>query len=86
MKYQIMGGGWPIGSWLIPAGTIIDDPDGKAEDKLSGWERLAKGRVPPPDAIALDDEAYAVMVKEYETGRRKTGRRVLRGPKEGDAP
>jgi hypothetical protein len=52
---------------LIPAGTIIN-LDGKAEHQLTEWERLAKGRVPPRDAIARDDETYALMVKHYEIG------------------
>jgi hypothetical protein len=66
MKYQISGGGWPIGQWLVPAGTIID-LDGKADHQLTEWERLAQGRVPPRDAIALDDETYALMVNAHET-------------------
>jgi hypothetical protein len=78
MKYQISGGGWPIGGWLIPAGTIID-LDGKAEHQLTEWERLARGRVPPRDAIALDDEAYALMVKQYEIGPRPVWRVARRG-------
>jgi hypothetical protein len=66
MKYQIRNG-WPIGGVLIPADTIIDLPEGKPEHLLTEWERLAKGRIPPHDAIALDDETYALMVKHYET-------------------
>jgi hypothetical protein len=78
MKYQISGGGWPIGGWLIPAGTIIDS-DGKAEHQLSEWERLAKGRLRPRDAIALDGEAYPLMVKQYEIGPRPVWRVARRG-------
>ncbi len=74
MKYQISGGGWPIGSWLIPAGTIIDNPDTKAEHELTRWERLARGRIPPRDAIALDDETYELMRKQYEIGPRPAWR------------
>jgi hypothetical protein len=50
---------------LIPADTIIN-PEGKAEHELTEWERIAKGRVPPRDAIALDDETFAVMRAAHE--------------------
>jgi hypothetical protein len=56
MKYQIAGGGWPVGARLIEAGTIIDT-------STVEWARLAW--VPPPmDAIALDQVTY-----DYMTGR-----------------
>jgi hypothetical protein len=66
VRYQISGGGWPIGSWLIPAGTIIDLPEGKAEHELTEWERIARGRLPPRDAIALMEETYQAMRAAYE--------------------
>jgi len=66
VRYQVSGGGWPIGSWLIPAGTIIDLPEGRAEHELTEWERIARGRLPPRDAIALTEETYQAMRAGYE--------------------
>jgi hypothetical protein len=63
MRYQITTG-WPIGSWFIPSGTIIDTT--KAEAQRTREETWALGRMPPRDAIALDDETYAAMRKAYE--------------------
>lgn len=79
MRYQISGGGWPIGSWLIPAGTIIDLPEGKAEHELTEWERTARGRLPPRDAVALDEQTYQAMVKQYEIGPKPPWRVHRRG-------
>jgi len=67
VRYQISGGGWPIGSWLIPAGTIIDLPEGK------------RGRLPPRDAVALDEQTYQAMVKQYEIGPKPPWRVHRRG-------
>jgi hypothetical protein len=77
MKYQIMGGGWPIGSWLIPAGTIIDTS--KPEAEMSREERWAGGRLPPRDAIALDEETYQAMRQAYEIGPKPPWRVHRRG-------
>lgn len=79
MRYQIGGGGWPIGAVLIPAGTIIS-LDNKAEHQLTEWERLARGRIPPMDAIALDQEAWEAMAQSYEHHRIITGPDVVRTP------
>jgi hypothetical protein len=70
VRYQISGGGWPIGAVLIPGATIIDLPEGKAEHEMTEWERIAKGRLPPRDAISLDEETYAAMQAAYEFGPR----------------
>ena len=52
MRYQITQHGFPVGDKLIPVGTVIDS---KANDD---WSRLAKGRAPPINALALDQEAW----------------------------
>lgn len=51
MRFQI-NQGWAIGQFLIPASTVIDLV-GKAENELTEFERLARGRVPPIDAICV---------------------------------
>jgi hypothetical protein len=56
MKYQIAGGGWPVGARLIEAGTIIDT-------STLEWASLAW--VPPPmDAIALDQAQVWLRLEE----------------------
>jgi hypothetical protein len=57
-------------------GTIIDTD--KPDHELSREERWALGRIPPRDALALNEQTYQLMVKEYETGRRGNGWRVHR--------
>ena len=73
MRYQISGGGWPIGSWLIPAGTIIDLPEGKAEHELTEWERIARGRLPPRDAVALMSRPIKQWSSNTKSGRSRRG-------------
>jgi hypothetical protein len=63
-QYQIRNG-WPVGQYLIPCTTIIDDPDNKPEHLLSHWERIARGRFPPRDAIPLNVETRQWMVSNY---------------------
>jgi len=48
MRFQILGGGWPVGQFLIPSGTIIDT---NVEDQ---WSTLVKGLRPPLNAMPLD--------------------------------
>jgi hypothetical protein len=58
MKFEIGGAGWPIagGARLIPAGTIVGD----------GGIPLADLPLPlPMDAVALDDEALAMLHQWY---------------------
>ena len=57
MKYQILGGGFPVGQHLIPAGTIIDT------DANDQWSNLAKGRPPPLTAMPLDRLTWEWMQK-----------------------
>jgi hypothetical protein len=61
MKFQLTQHGWPIGQWLIPAGEIIDLD--KSPEQMTGFERLAVGKTPPMNAIALDDDCADAMAK-----------------------
>jgi hypothetical protein len=72
MIYQLVGHGWPVngGATLIPQGTRIDT--GQPE-----WEWLAE-QVPPPNAQALDQNAYDVMIKYYLPNIILTGEGVNR--------
>jgi hypothetical protein len=65
MRYQLVDHGWPIGQWLIPAGTIIDLS--KPDTQLTDFEKLAKGRVPPLNALALDPECVELMRTAYHS-------------------
>jgi hypothetical protein len=67
MRFQITNG-WPIGSWFIPPGTIIDTS--KPDHELTREERWAQGRLPPRDAVALDETTYQAMRAAYEIGPR----------------
>jgi hypothetical protein len=59
MRYQIKGQ-WPVGQTLLAAGTLVDT----AEPEFH-W--LAN-TPPPPDALALDEEAYRFMSEKYPNG------------------
>jgi hypothetical protein len=67
MKVQVTGGGWPVGQWLIPAGTILDAKDWTFNSTPLPW-------LPPPNMMALDQEAFALMSRHYDASR------VLSGP------
>jgi hypothetical protein len=72
MRYLILDQGLPVGQWLIPAGTIID---AAATDM---WSTLMLGRVPPPNAQALDQAAYDAMRLAYDYFRIRSGPGVVR--------
>ena len=61
-RYQICGAGWPVGSWLIPTGTVIDDVSGTDTWSVIIRER---GLLPPPNASALDQETRNQMAQLY---------------------
>jgi hypothetical protein len=63
MRFQITQG-WPIGQFLIPASTIIDIAD-KPDHELGEYERLAGGRIPPRDSLALDADAAVTLWRAY---------------------
>jgi hypothetical protein len=56
MKYQIQGGGWPCGQWLIPDGTIIDGFE---------WNGIKLPKGLPPNCRALDQEAADYLAATY---------------------
>jgi hypothetical protein len=72
MKFQLMRHGWPVGQWFIPEGTIID---ASSNDE---WSRLARGRTPPSNAIALDQEAADAMLRRYPKEQMHVGPGVIR--------
>jgi hypothetical protein len=55
MRYQIFGPGWPVGQHLVPTGTVVDT-------SVDEW---AIGLTPPPNCMALDDEAQQVLSQVY---------------------
>lgn len=63
MKYQLAQHGWPIGQFLIPVGTIIDLT--KDPEQMNDWEKLAQGKLPPLNALALDDDCANAMEQGY---------------------
>jgi hypothetical protein len=74
MKFQV-NTGWPVGQFLIPASTIIDIGD-KPEHELSEYERLARGRIPPLDAVALDADAAIAIWRAYPFHRDRLYRQL----------
>ena len=59
-RYQVTEQGWPVGPYVIPAGTVLDTADWE-------WKGLALPRPPPIDAVmCLDQAAYDEMVEHYE--------------------
>jgi hypothetical protein len=49
MKYRVGSSGFPVGQWLIPAGTLIDT------DAADQWSTLCRGLSPPVDAVGRRD-------------------------------
>ncbi|MFZ2079911.1 MAG: hypothetical protein WAV38_25345 [Xanthobacteraceae bacterium] len=62
MRYMICGMGWPVGSWLIPTGSVIDDVSG-----TDTWSTVVRerGLIPPPNSTALDEETRSQMAQLY---------------------
>jgi hypothetical protein len=68
-RYQITGAGWPVGQWLIPTGTVIDDVSG-----TDTWSVIVRERgLPPPVNASLLDQStydtYDQMVQSYSARR-----------------
>jgi hypothetical protein len=57
MRFQVVHA-WPVASYVVPAGQIIDRASG------DGWSQFAQ-HIPPPDAIALDSGAAALLATTY---------------------
>jgi hypothetical protein len=71
LRFQLLGP-WPVGQFCIPSGEIID---GAGE---GDWNRLAQGRVPPIECVALDQEAYDLLVLHHGYWAIRTGPGVRR--------
>jgi hypothetical protein len=72
MRYAIGAGGWPVGQYLIPAGTLIDTSATDDWSRLAAsinsrgdpWDRVI-GHTPPMNAVALDQAAWNAMASAY---------------------
>jgi len=71
MIYQLQAN-WPVGAAVIPSGTVINTA--RSDD----WSVLARGRMPPADAIVLDEEAYRALLKLYPAEKIRTGGGIIR--------
>jgi hypothetical protein len=65
MKFAVGTGGWPIGQFCVPTGTIIDTSSMDPGMTTLLAKALAPGKVPPMNSQALDQETYAAMVAAY---------------------
>jgi hypothetical protein len=74
VRFQV-NQGWPIGQTLIPAATVIDIGD-KPEHELSEFERLARGKIPPLDATALDYDSALTLWRAYPEHRHRLRRNL----------
>lgn len=82
MKFRVQGQPWPLGDQLIPSGTVIDmslpvartGSATPAEIATHNHSRAVaahfgeKAVAPPPNASALDAEAYDALAKLYGAG------------------
>jgi hypothetical protein len=63
MRYRIGAGGWPIGQYLIPASTEID------ESQNDLWSDIARGHAVPLNITPLDSEAEAALAVQQRRQR-----------------
>jgi hypothetical protein len=59
-RYQVLGGGWSVGQYLIPPGTILEYKDGKAD-----WNGIPLPSKLPIDLMALDYEAEDLLKSQH---------------------
>ena len=64
MKFQLVGHGWPIGQYLIPAGTIIDTAD-PGDPWRWAWQSCLPDKPPPVNALPFDQETYNLLAQVY---------------------
>ena len=58
MKFFMHRHGWSCGAFLVPEGTTLDRTDWTIHGMPLPWP-------PPPNALALDQEAYDEMLRYY---------------------
>jgi hypothetical protein len=75
MKFRVERQGWVIGQFVIPPTTLIDTHEGTDD-----WSKLARGHVPPPNAYALDQEAYDALRTNYPSHQIFGGPGVVQRP------
>jgi hypothetical protein len=65
-RFQLDGSGWPVGQFLIPAGTVID-----TDAKSDGWSLMCseRGLLPPVTCQPLDAATYELMCGLYGSWR-----------------
>lgn len=59
MRFEMMTA-WPVGQWLVPAGTVIAIVDGKAD-----WNGIPLPLPMPLTAKALDQDAADALGRWY---------------------
>jgi hypothetical protein len=60
VKFQVRGGGWSVGQWLVPAGVCVD-----TADPSWAWLRGAGQIAPPPEFTPLDAATRLAMVAAF---------------------
>jgi hypothetical protein len=76
MRFQV-GNGWVIGAVCIPASVIINLAPDKREEDHTEFEKLARGRLPPPiDSCALDWDCAVTMWRAYDGLRHRLHRHL----------
>jgi hypothetical protein len=69
-RWMVSGGGWFVGQFLIPPGTVLDSTNWVAFGLPLPW-------LPPIDAMPLDQEAWDIS-RRYYSG--ESARWVIPGP------
>jgi hypothetical protein len=64
MHFRIERQPWIIGQWTVPPGTEINSA------KPDQWTEIVRGKVPPLNAVALDQECFDLMWAAYQWGGR----------------
>jgi hypothetical protein len=59
MRFQLLGE-WPVGQYAIPASTVIEVIDGRAN-----WQGHKLPMPVPINALALDAKAYEALCAAY---------------------
>ena len=73
MRFQLSGA-WPVGRWLLPAGTLLE-ADARGEFFWNGFQ-LPKPM--PVEAVCLDQRAYDEHLRPYPYHRILTAGEIVR--------